>query len=366
MRVFLSSVIRGFEDFQKAARAAIESLGHEVILAEDFAASPSSAQISCLSGVREADAVVLLLGARYGELLQAGKSPTHEEFDEAKDSKPLFCFIQSGVTSDEKQQSLISEVQEWSTGSYTARYSSPEELRSVITTALHRWELGVATGQIDSDEMVERALGQLTEDDNRSSSRPALVLSLVGGPQQSILRPTQLEDDEFQRELIKRALFDEARIFDPGHGTEPVILEHALRLEQDSCSLTLSEDGSISINSVIVSAESMLPAIIEEEVTESLENILNFGSRLLGWLDPTEKLSHVAIAIGLVNSDFSAWKSQDGQRRNPTTMSVGRMYDSSPIRVTLSPPHRSRAELRQKRREIAEDFTALLRRQFSR
>ena len=40
--------------------------GYAVIAAEDFGASPGSPQQVCLAGVREADVVVLLLGARYG------------------------------------------------------------------------------------------------------------------------------------------------------------------------------------------------------------------------------------------------------------------------------------------------------------
>ena len=42
MRVFISSVIRGFEEMRAAARQGIETLGHDVIEAEDFAASPQS------------------------------------------------------------------------------------------------------------------------------------------------------------------------------------------------------------------------------------------------------------------------------------------------------------------------------------
>ena len=66
VKVFISSVIAGMEDHRAAAREAAESLGYTVIAAEDFRASPSSPQQVCLEGVRDADVVVLLLGARYG------------------------------------------------------------------------------------------------------------------------------------------------------------------------------------------------------------------------------------------------------------------------------------------------------------
>ncbi len=54
MRVFISSVITGYEHFRVAVAAAVESLGHEVIRAEDFGASPGTPQQACLGGVRRA------------------------------------------------------------------------------------------------------------------------------------------------------------------------------------------------------------------------------------------------------------------------------------------------------------------------
>ena len=66
MKVFISSVITGSERFRDAVEAAVESLGHEVVRAEDFGASPDTPQQACLAGVRQADVVVLLVGARYG------------------------------------------------------------------------------------------------------------------------------------------------------------------------------------------------------------------------------------------------------------------------------------------------------------
>ncbi len=43
MRLFMSSVITGYEHFRDAVAAAVESLGHEVIRAEEFGASPGAA-----------------------------------------------------------------------------------------------------------------------------------------------------------------------------------------------------------------------------------------------------------------------------------------------------------------------------------
>ena len=99
VKVFISSVITGFEPYREAAAGAVRLLGHEVIRAEDFPALAASPQQACLAGVRRSD-VVMLLGERYGQRQASGKAATEEEFGEAAASKPLLVFSQIGVDRD--------------------------------------------------------------------------------------------------------------------------------------------------------------------------------------------------------------------------------------------------------------------------
>ena len=93
MNVFLSSVIDGLEEYRHAAIAAIKSLRHTPIVAEDFGAMDVSPQQTCLDGVRTSDVVVVLLGSRYGHRQESGISATHEEYREAKERKPILAFV---------------------------------------------------------------------------------------------------------------------------------------------------------------------------------------------------------------------------------------------------------------------------------
>jgi hypothetical protein len=89
MKIFISSVISGFEDLRAAAALAIRSLGHEPVIAENFDAALVSPRVACLGGVREADLVVLILGKSYGAVqTNSGISATHEEWLEAKNRRP--------------------------------------------------------------------------------------------------------------------------------------------------------------------------------------------------------------------------------------------------------------------------------------
>jgi hypothetical protein len=313
--------------------------------------------------VRESDAVVLLLGERYGTPQPSGKSPTHEEFEAAKDSKPVFAFIQSGIAPEARQQAFIDEVRDWSTGRYTGRFTDPESLRSAVTTALHRWELEGARAKVDPDEMASRALSRLPERDRHyRTSDPALLVSVVGAPRQSILRPAKIEDAKFQRELQKRALFDDPTIFDTREGINISIEEHSLKLHQDHQSIMLSEEADLLLSLSLQRSERGFSAVIEEDVSQAISRALKFSSQLLDTIDSTERLSRVAVAVAISNSSGGEWRTRAQHERNPTSMRI--ISDDSFVRVTLSPPDRSRASFRQNHSEMTQDLTVLLRRHF--
>ena len=119
MRIFISSVISGFESHRDAAASAVEDLGHEVVRAEDFGATTSSPQKACLAGVRKPDLTILLLGTRYGAKQPSGLSATHEEYREAQGRQPVLAFVQEQVDYEVPQADFIREVREWETGSLT-------------------------------------------------------------------------------------------------------------------------------------------------------------------------------------------------------------------------------------------------------
>ena len=47
-------------------------------MAEDFGARPDSPQVACLTGLRQSDIVVLIVGEHYGAVQPSGQSATHE------------------------------------------------------------------------------------------------------------------------------------------------------------------------------------------------------------------------------------------------------------------------------------------------
>ncbi|PZU06452.1 MAG: hypothetical protein DI606_18050 [Sphingobium sp.] len=108
VKVFVSSLITRYEALRDAARKAITTLRNEVIMAEDFPAQPNSSQVACLQGGRAADLVVHILGPDYGFVPPGSAiSATHQEYREARGTKPILAFIQQGVEAQPEQSAFI-------------------------------------------------------------------------------------------------------------------------------------------------------------------------------------------------------------------------------------------------------------------
>ena len=153
MKVFISSLITGMEDYRVAAREAVQLLGHEPIMAEDLGARPQSPQIACLEGLRQSALVVLILGAGYGAKQATGISATHEEYRDAKGSRPVIAFVQEGVERSIDQATFVKEVQTWEGGLFRGGLDSSEKLKSRITRAIHKWQLSNVADPLHAEEL---------------------------------------------------------------------------------------------------------------------------------------------------------------------------------------------------------------------
>lgn len=95
MKVFISSVVRGFEQFRAAAKDAVETLDMKPVMSEHFGARTYSSEHACLTEVDQCDVYILILGANYGYEPQPGLSVTQQEFHQAVSKrKPILVFIQ--------------------------------------------------------------------------------------------------------------------------------------------------------------------------------------------------------------------------------------------------------------------------------
>ncbi len=367
MKVFISSLISGFEPFREAARGAILTLRHEPIRAEDFAALPTSPQIACMRGVRAADVVVLILGANYGYVQgTSGLSPTHEEYIEARGTKPILMFVQEGVDREAGQQEFVTDVQGWQGGGLRAGFKTPEELRDRVTRALHEFELANAAGPVDAAAICAAADNLLPRSRRgRASGAGNLIVAVSGGPARQVLRPAALEAPELLEALQQRAMFGTGKIFDKSKGMDDGIEGSALYVEQESgARVQLDQNGSMLFRIPLGQTESRsgFPAIIEEDVMRALVSAIAFADWAWEKIDPTQKLSHAAIAAMIETGDFIVWRTRAEQEASPRSASLNMsVQEPDPVRVD-----KPRAALTYQATELAEDLMVPLRRQWKR
>ena len=240
MQVFISSLITGFESLRDAAAEAIATLGHAPVRAEEFPASPDTPQQACLAGVRASDAVVLVLGDRYGYVQQSGLSATHEEYREARESCPVLVFIQQRVQPEPRQLDFIREVQGWEHGHYTAHFADADDLRNRVTRALHEFTLANEAAPLDEAELLERARALIPT--QHHSNQAAVFIAVAPGPTRAVLRPAELEDERLRRFLLAEALTGDDAVLTPAAGTDITVRGDTIELSQRQSDRSISLD----------------------------------------------------------------------------------------------------------------------------
>jgi hypothetical protein len=368
MKVFISSLIAGMEPIRAAARAAVLALGHEPVMAEDFGALPSSPQVACLDGVRQSAAVILILGADYGAKQASGLSATHEEYQEAREHRPILSFVQQGVNPAADQAGFIRVVQAWTGGLYRDGFSDAADLQPKITRALHRMELASATAPFDANEVLARALASFPRNGRNQYGGAILSVAIVGGPAQAVLRPSRMEDPQLAEKLEQEALFGAARIFARGESSKSGIVDDKLLLQQGdrgNRSLCLDGQGGILIAQPIESDRGRMhgfTVILEETLKERLATVLTYAAWLLDEVDATQRLSHIVIAARITGG--FAMLTRREYEANPNSIQMSGFGQDERPPVHLTPSHIPRPALVHQAEQLVEDLATLLRRQW--
>jgi hypothetical protein len=370
MKVFISSLISGFGPYRDAARRAVTTLRNEAVMAEDFGAQPNSSQIACLQGVRSADVVVLVLGPDYGFVPPGSTiSATHQEYREARETRPILAFIQQGIDPQPEQKAFIDEVQAWEGGLFRSGFSDAANLQDGITRALHDYTLANAVGPVDQDQLIAQAVAMIPPDRRNNSSSTTLDIAIVGGPTQRILRPMQMEDAALGEHMEQSALYGDNRLFDRTKGSAVQLDGSDLVVSQErGASIRLTEQGAMLFR---LSLEDTVSPnrmggfgglmIIEEVVRERLGAALGYAAATIERIDPTQRLTHLGVACHITGAEYRAWRTRAQQAASGGSMQIGMgQEERRPITMAIR-----RAALRLDRTPLIEDILVPLRRQFS-
>lgn len=371
MKIFVSSLITGMEAERAAVRRAIELLDHEPIMAEDFKARPDSPQVACLSELRGSDAVVFVFGPRYGWKQASGVSATHEEFRTARGRKPLLVFLGPGDPEPD-QAALIEEASGWEGGVYRASYSTPEDLQAKVIGAIHKLSLANATAPLDPSRLAARASAILPEQ-RRDGHGSVFFLGVAAGPEQTVLRPSEMDDAVLAEGMQQQALFGPTAIFARAQGTLARMEGDALVIYQgdryaEAAAVRLWPTGDIAIQLPLARGEGGMgfAVIVEEEIEEKLRMALAYATWLLDKIDPTKALTHIALSARVVGGSAYEWRTRAQHAASPNsgTIAMFSREDERDAPVSLSPAHKPRAALSMDAARISQDLLALMRRRW--
>jgi hypothetical protein len=272
------------------------------------------------------------------------------------------------VDRDPRQAQLLEEAQGWQTGQFRESFQDADELREKVTLAIYRYELATAAAPVNPAALVTSAVAALPRLDRQShSGSPLLHFSVAAGSAQTTVRPAELEDPALADAIHKEALLGRARLFDSSKGVKKGLRGAVLVVEQDGGShIQVDKAGSILLRLVFEREPQRLhggfgfAALIEETVVKDLGRAIAFSQWLLERIDPTHRLTHVALATAIEASEYMSWRTQAEQNASPTSGSMG--FDNrDKNRLVLD---KARAALAFQATELSKDFMVRLRRQW--
>lgn len=178
--VFVSSVIRGFEEFRAAARQGIELMDCRPIMAEQFSARPYSSEVACTHEAQQSDVYLVIFGQRYGYETEDGLSITHAEYRAARDaSRPILAFVQD-CDMEPKQRAFKEEVEQYSQGVFRTTFTTAEQLKDEIVRSLRHHE--TMEQAVPEGEFQARVDGAITNLLGFHDDAPSLVLAFLPQP----------------------------------------------------------------------------------------------------------------------------------------------------------------------------------------
>ena len=229
-RIFISSVMDGYENFRDAARDGIRQAGCESVRAEDFPAATVSPRNSCLDGVRSVDAVVLLLGERYGFVGPSGLAVTEEEYEEArKNHKPILVFLQDGER-EAKQQEFVNKVQGYVDGHWRKVFRNSATLTGLVRNAVLAANLGGA--RLRQEQVRTRIEALFRRRPPEISYALWLQKVWATSRDEEVIDPVDLDDVGFNRQILRLAHECVPPLFDYRERKRSIAKPDYLRIEQ--------------------------------------------------------------------------------------------------------------------------------------
>ncbi|QDV73216.1 DUF4062 domain-containing protein [Botrimarina mediterranea] len=353
MRVFVSSVMQGFEAERAAARRAIELLRHDAVMAESFGAQPQSSQSSCLERVRSSDVFIGIFGRRYGQVAPSGMAVCEEEFEEARRRGLRILVYVSKEEKEANQVAFLKRVGDYNNGYFYGSYSTPAELQERVVQGLNdleRSDTGKKTGE-EAMRQLQSHAGAMPASRHQTS----LVFSITPTQKLSeVIGPKKLGEDDFHEQISQLLLFgNKPRFFDASLGTTieegrdyVQFLQKIDGRRGTFSSVCLYSDGSVVFGCDLTGPERgmeyamMLSSVIDSDLTRvRLMAAIQSTAQYYQLLNDHRLATFFALAElrGVEQKQFGPWPSTPPKSMSMPTHQLGNAIYATdgPIKVSL-------------------------------
>lgn len=209
--IFLSSTSEDLREHRRVVADVLSTMGQFVVRMEGFGARPSRPLEVCRDEVRSCDALIVLVGHRYGwvpEVSEGGdgdRSITWHEVQWAMDGgRPVFAFLidasvpWAGAREQDRLLSATTEpesLQVWravrglaafrqflETTTTRAEFRTPDQLGTVVATSVYPWLLQTAAPRRASARVDRVPTTGLVPDDS-GRREPGAETAVAAGPE---------------------------------------------------------------------------------------------------------------------------------------------------------------------------------------
>lgn len=194
-----------------------------------------------------------------------------------------------------------------------------------MTRTLHDWEMSQQAGPANEEDLVARAAALLPRRPVYAPGSPMLHVVVVGAPAQQLLRPGDLDDPALHSAMEQQALYGQCPVLDRGQGVQRGISGITLSVRQGNAEITLDEQGSIRVTRPGRDTGSRghstigVPSLIEEDILDRVTAALHYADWLLDRVDPTRRLSKVALGCRLDGVGYLSWRTRQEAAASPNS-----------------------------------------------
>lgn len=321
--VFISSVVRGFEDVRDQAAVGVERMGMYPIRSERLTAAPASPRRALLDEVASADIYLLLVGERYGDIRP---SPTDEEYEEAvRLNRPIFVLVQACELEPEQQAFLDRVRGSWADGALSSTFSGAGDVAAAVAGALGQHQAGIVE---DAPAAQEKARRLAAGDEQRGTSGGvAARLALAPLRQTTVLDPEALDQPNLANGLAEalracgiapQSIGLDAQISSEGvqlvgNGTDGWVVPQAV----------IGTDGSVLVaGSVAVSDAPMGFSLVDPgRLDRFIRAAGGFAKTVWDQIDTRAEISQVAVSVAIPEASYKGFGATRGNSMS-TPMSL--------------------------------------------